>query len=151
MPRKEPEITIGKILKTAFSSCGIYVENEPILIHWATREYGVRKRKIDTLGNFVNSLEDGDYHIQLDDASVTAPGFEQFKIVSMDIEATLKDGTWVDIKIFSNEEELPTKEYANPQKIQDRMNSVIEVVQKVLQFLLLIWEAVKAWKGFSSS
>ena len=40
----------------------------------------------------------------------------------MDIEATLKDGTWADVKVFSNEEELPTKEYANPQKIQDRMD-----------------------------
>jgi hypothetical protein len=150
MPEKDPDITIGKILKDAFASCGIDSEDEPILIQWVTRESGLRKRRIDTIASFVNSLEDGDYHIELDDASITAPGFEQFKIVSMNIEATLKDGAWADVKVFSNEEELPTKEYANPQKIQDRMDAVVGVVQKVLQFLLLIWEAVKASKGFFS-
>lgn len=151
MPKREVRITIGKILQDTFKGLGIYVGQEPILIQWATSEYGVSKRKIDTIAGFISSFEDGDYHIQLDDVSIEIPGFEQFRVVSMDIETTLKNGTWTDLKIFSDEEEVSMEEYANPQKLQDRLSSVIEIVRKMLSFLLLIWQALKVIKGSYSS
>jgi len=149
---KHEAITVGMILKTAFDNFGIQVAKEPTLIQWVTREYGVSRREINSMQGFIASFADnGDYHIQLEDVIISAADFEPFKIASMDIEVTLENRTWTNIKIYSQEEELPSRKYADSKILEERLNSIIEIVQRVLSFLLLIWEAIKAAKGFFSS
>jgi len=65
----------------------------------------------------------------------------------MDIEARLDNGKWTGIKIYSNEEELPDKDYADPHLLKRRIISVLEIVNKVFTFLLLVWDAIKSMRS----
>ncbi len=151
MPRDRAKLTVGEILGDAFSNFGIKTQKKPILTQWTVSEYGISERRIDTLGTFIASLANGNYHIRLEDTSIEVPKYEQFRIKSMDLEATLLNEKWVDINIYSDEEEVPSMKCATPKDLQNRKGDVEEIVRKVLTFLLLIWKAIKTIEGFSSS
>lgn len=128
---RSDDIGLDALFRAIYDSVGVKFEALEFL-RWRVIDDRLFPRYIRTVGELVDELHDGRYHLHLENVAISDLEVEPVEIANVDIELILEDGDWTYSAIHTDQETFWGHPDEQPLDLEKRLRTRYETISERL-------------------